>query len=656
MRRLVLALVFVALAGLFGGPVGAIAGLVLVLVWWRGGRPIHLWALGIALLAAAPLAVLATGLTAAVTPEFGVKTMAAHVLVGLGLASITLGALIESVGAPAASREEERRGEPVRVLATAGHRPEGQRTARRTVVIGLDGASWDILRPFLEAGTMPSLAALLDRAAAGSLTSTFPPYTPPAWTSAVTGVNPGRHGIFGFVRGASDAPELVHWGLVRSPALWEYLDGASIGLFHLPVTFPPPAVPGWCVGAVWLPTGREIRGYTYPLHLEERIRAISPGYAPVIGVDIRRDWRGTDLALAVRDAMAERRAVLTRLLDEWPTDVVFAVLEAPDRLQHVYYRYLAPREPASTTRRAASVRRAVAEALGELDAVVGLLDEYAGPDGVAIVCSDHGFTSWEGYLNGNVLLERAGLLSVRGMGRALRSPAAIRLASLAARAVPRRTAIKLRRRGGSLVDWDETVAYANRLGSQGFSVNLAGREPAGVVPLDDYEAVREELRSLLADVRTPAGIPFAAAIREREELYQGPAVGQAPDLLIEPEGWHWEVSDQVAGSDVFTDFSGLPLGCHHPDGVMAIRAPGGRRSDLQARIEDVLPTVLYAAGRPIPTGLDGTVRTEAFGDGWPSVVTVPGPERREAPEESSPYTEEEEEQIVQYLTDLGYLG
>jgi predicted AlkP superfamily phosphohydrolase/phosphomutase len=527
---------------------------------------------------------------------------------------------------------------------------------RRTVVIGLDGASWDILGPFLEAGTMPSLAALLDRAAAGSLTSTFPPYTPPAWTSAVTGVNPGRHGIFGFVRGASDAPELVHWGLVRAPALWDYVDGASVGLFHLPVTFPPPTVPGWCVGAVWLPTGREIHGYTYPVHLEDRIRAVSPGYAPVIGVDIRRDWRGTDLALAVRDTMAERRAVLSRLLDEWPTDVVFAVLEAPDRLQHVYYRYLSPREPESTTRRAASVRRAVAEALRELDAVVGLLDAYAGPDGVAIVCSDHGFTSWDGYLNGNVLLERAGLMSVRGMGRALRSPAAIRLASLAARALPRRTAIRLRRRTGSLVDWNETVAYANRLGSQGFSVNLAGREPAGVVPADDYEAAREELRSLLADVRTPAGGSFAAAIRDRQELYRGPEVGQAPDLLVEPEGWHWEISDQVAVRDLFTDFSGLPLGCHHPEGVIAIRAPGGRRTELSARIEDVLPTILYAAGLPVPAGLDGTARTEAFGDGWPAVVTAPASDREDAPEASSPYTEEEEEQIVQYLTDLGYLG
>ena len=71
----------------------------------------------------------------------------------------------------------------------------------KSVAIGLDGAAWHLLDPLLTAGVMPRLAALNARGAWGSLKSTVPTYTPPAWTSAATGVNPGRHGIYGFIAG-----------------------------------------------------------------------------------------------------------------------------------------------------------------------------------------------------------------------------------------------------------------------------------------------------------------------------------------------------------------------------------------------------------------------------------------------------------------------
>ena len=89
------------------------------------------------------------------------------------------------------------------------------------MVIGLDGAAWHLLDPMIERGVMPRLAALRARGASGPLVSTVPTYTPPAWTSAATGVNPGRHGIYGFHVGhAQDVPQkLVHSGRIRSPAI-----------------------------------------------------------------------------------------------------------------------------------------------------------------------------------------------------------------------------------------------------------------------------------------------------------------------------------------------------------------------------------------------------------------------------------------------------
>src|SRR5665809_34888 len=94
---------------------------------------------------------------------------------------------------------------------------------RRSVVIGLDGVTWRILDPLIENGHMPRLASLRARGAWGVLESTVPTYTPPAWTSAITGVNPGGHGIYGFIEGhaQNERRELVHSGRIEAPTIWE---------------------------------------------------------------------------------------------------------------------------------------------------------------------------------------------------------------------------------------------------------------------------------------------------------------------------------------------------------------------------------------------------------------------------------------------------
>jgi predicted AlkP superfamily phosphohydrolase/phosphomutase len=231
------------------------------------------------------------------------------------------------------------------------------------------------------------------------------------------------------------------------------------------------------------------------------------------------------------------------------------------------------------------------------------------------------------------------------------------MGAAAARLLTRRSAIRLRRRTSSLVDWPATSAVATRLGTQGFSANLAGRDEHGSVPPDRAGEVLERLRAAIEGVRTPAGAPFAASVRTRDEVYTGPLAAEAPDLLVEPDGWHWEISDRVGAAGLFEDFSGLPLGCHHPDGVFALRARDVRRSsDVRAEIADVTPTLLYAAGASVPDGLDGRVLTDLFGPRARPVVQAALPLQDPATTQESPYTEEEEAQIVKYLTDLGYLG
>jgi predicted AlkP superfamily phosphohydrolase/phosphomutase len=528
---------------------------------------------------------------------------------------------------------------------------------RRAVVIGLDGATWSVLQPLIEDGAMPALAALLDRSAWGTLRSTIPPYTPPAWTTAATGVNPGRHGIFGFVQGRAD-PRLSHWGMVRSPAIWRYLErvGRTVGLFHLPLTYPPPPVQGWAVGAVWMPTAQGITGFTYPRNLESEIRELALEYAPASGVELFEDWRDPGLADRVTATLRLRRVILADLLERRPVDLVWAVLEAPDRLHHAYYKYLDPVEPLASTPGAQEIRAAVRGAFSELDKIVRLLDDFAGSGGVAFVCSDHGATGWHGYIYGNRLLAEAGLLKLRPAGRAMGAIGVSRLGGLARRVLSDRVSYRVRRRVQSMTDPAGTVAYTARLGSQGFSLNLAGREPDGTLPPERAAETLGRLSRVLRDAQAPSGQPFFEAVHHRQDLYQGPSAEEAPDLIVEPTGSRWEVNDAMGERRLVRDFSFLPLGCHHPEGVIAVRAPGvAASSGIRADIVDVTPTILYAMDVPVPEGLDGQVRRDLFGPAAPAAASMPAEEPASV-ERETPYTAEQEAAITKYLTDLGYLG
>src|SRR5688500_20003851 len=125
--------------------------------------------------------------------------------------------------------------------------------AKPVLLLGLDGVGFPMLEPAFEAGHMPRLKAVLDRGASGVLTSPVPPYTPPGWTSIFTGVNPGKHGIFGFTLGnVQSSKGLVSLDRVTAPAIWNAANaqGVRMGLFNIPMTYPAPAVDGFAVSGM----------------------------------------------------------------------------------------------------------------------------------------------------------------------------------------------------------------------------------------------------------------------------------------------------------------------------------------------------------------------------------------------------------------------
>jgi predicted AlkP superfamily phosphohydrolase/phosphomutase len=534
---------------------------------------------------------------------------------------------------------------------------------KRAVVIGLDGAAWHLLDPLIDEGAMPNLARLRERGAAGRLSSTVPTYTPPAWTSAVTGVNPGRHGVYGFHAGnaQNERQELMHSGRIRSMPLWEMANeqGMRIGVFNLPLTYPPRPVDGWMVSGMMTPSyGHHLQGFVSPQSLEKTILDKVPDYVIEMKTSWEMDWRDEALCRRALESIEQRRIVLELLLEADPVDLVFTVLEAPDRLQHAYYRYMDPGDPMYASAQGERIRPWISSCFSAMDDIAGMLVRYAGDDGGIIVCSDHGFTGWDYSVHTNALLQRWGYLKVKPSARLIQTGVARSLVPLAKRVLPAKTARAAKSRTFSAIDWTRTKAFASPIPQQGIFLNIAGRERFGVVPLAERDALAAEIAERFNNLEGPDGSPVTDRVYRSEDVFSGHATDGAPDVLPVLRDHRYELDDEVFHRRPFSDQSHLPRGVHHPDGIGIVDGPGVNASTLlDASIMDVTPTLLYLAGLKVPEGLDGDVMRGAFDDAHMQtnpVATMPTSASDRAAEDS-PYTAEEEAEIEESLRGLGYI-
>lgn len=179
------------------------------------------------------------------------------------------------------------------------------------------------------------------------------------------------------------------------------------------------------------------------------------------------------------------------------------------------------------------------------------------------------------------------------------------------------------------------------------SLNLKGREPQGIVEPSDYDRVLEEIRGGLLGFADPeTGQRVIEDVPSKEELYSGPYVDLAPDMILQPAPlWTFSHRDQI------TDASEWPTGAHRQAGIIA--AAGGRTvpGKLGERaIADVPATVLAFSGVPAPE-LDGSAILEISG----RPVTFAGGKTKERTAVSPELSDEDQEHIAQHLRDLGYI-
>jgi predicted AlkP superfamily phosphohydrolase/phosphomutase len=536
----------------------------------------------------------------------------------------------------------------------------------RVLLLGLDGMTYNVLDPAFEAGHMPNLKRLLESGASGVLTSTVPPYTPPGWTSIFTGVNPGKHGIFGFTLGnVQRKGGLVRLDRVAAPALWNAANaqGMSVGLFNIPMTFPPPPVDGWAVAGMLTPEGggETPEDFTHPPQLAAELVKAAGEYHIDIEVNYDEDWKSTAIIERLSHNLELKRNALGHLLArDASLPMLFAVLEAPDRLMHVHYKYIDPRCEHFHSAAATPIRERAWAFFDEMDAVIGDLLAWAGNDGYVVTMSDHGFGPKDKSVNVNLALREWGLLSIGGAGSLTKSAGVRQVARRAKKLLPKSVWQKAKGAAQGSIDWSKTKAFSAPIPQQGIYVNLQGREPEGIVPEADYESVRDEIiERFQALVDPDDGKPVVDVVYKREEVMEGPQAAGAPDLFPVCRAYSYELSDGLYSPSILDDYTSLPRGFHQMDGIFGIAGPGIEpQLGLAASLYDIAPTALYLAGLKVPK-VDGRVLTDFL----PASLTEARPVEIEAMDlpnagagaEASPYSAEDEALIEESLRNLGYL-
>ncbi|MDD5640001.1 MAG: alkaline phosphatase family protein [Syntrophales bacterium] len=566
------------------------------------------------------------------------------------------------------------------------------RHSPQIIIIGLDGAGLETLETFCQQGDLPNIQKLFQEGVAGELTSISPPITPAAWTSFMTGKNPGKHGLFDFVELEDQSYNFRYTnGCSRlSSTLWELLNSAGfrVGLFNIPMTYPPEPLDGFVVAGMDTPDPES--NFIHPPRLkDELVHKFGK-----MELDIRHLGCMTNDAVRYQ-VLDELKALETRrtdmflyLLEHHPVDVAMLVFSSSDTVQHYFWHYqdirhhwhgAVPEHPFAT---------AIKEVYCHLDRQIGRILEAASSETTIIIMSDHGAGATGEYLFYlNRFLNKEGFLSLKdspkGAQRYYRRTLGVldrwlrgwlssaQKAKLAYLFPWLRLRWEAAHSGLDLIAWNKTKAFGIEvLGfPSGIWVNLKGRFPQGIVnPGAEYDSLISNLKSKLLALEVD-GRCLIPQIFHRDELFHGPLREQAPDLIL---NW-WQETRIIpkpsfaggimgpywAPAESYNPEQAEWTGTHRLQGILFLKGlpfvPLGRLKN--AHILDIAPTICYLLGVPIPDDFDGRVLSQAFTDNYfsshqLSTQHFAGTTRTKV---AATYTVTESEKISLKLKQLGYL-
>lgn len=541
------------------------------------------------------------------------------------------------------------------------------------ILLGIDGAEPSLVMRWAKEGFLPNFARLMHLGAFGTCRSTIHPLTPQAWASIVTGVGPGKHGIYDFGKRVEGK---YSFELVTSqdrcwPAFWEILNGEkSCGVINVPVSYPPDHVNGFFISGMHTP---DLKKGVYPKGLESELG----NYI----IDVMCHWyEKTDKFLDDVNKMCDaRHKAALFLAQKHPVDILFPVYVAADRVQHALWGAFTEKHierPGWVGDHGDAIFLAYKKMDGILGDYISLAKES---DARLIVVSDHGFGDLKKDVYLNSLLLKEGLMYFDPKKMRKFKPRNVPLAQDPTHDWQRYAypegPVKFgtdeelacgktdpRNKSFETIDWSKTVAYSAGLFGN-IWINQKGREPQGIVePGMEYEKMLDKITTLLESVVDPEdGEPIVDKVYKGRLLYEGQQAYKAPDLIVKMRDYAYITrgSTEFLSNEIVSKVVVNHTGNHRMQGIIGLFGPGIRKNTklTGAAVYDVVPTLLHLLGRSVPKGLDGHVLTKSMTEGFLAGNPVRYSEnvKRKRPKAEG-LTQKEQEIIRKRLRSLGYIG
>jgi len=552
----------------------------------------------------------------------------------------------------------------------------------KLLILALDGLDPNLLERWRE--RLPNLSALAERGAFRPLASTVPSMTFPAWSTFLTGVNPGEHGIFDFTARIPGRFELRFLNATRRrlPTFLRLASeqGLRVGSVGLPTTYPPEPLSGYQISGFDTPLpSKADTSYVYPRELGDRINRELGGYyfGNFNESRIGANWHRRVL-VKLLEGIERKKDLFDFLQQESSVDVLLLHVGETDTVGHHFWSFYdrkSPRYIQSADQHLSDAILAVYQAADEL---VGHARKLLQPQ-TTIVISDHGMGGTSDrmiYLNR--FLARCGLLRFSKSDSRSRWMGTLKNWGL--KWIPYRFQQQIFRvAGGRLaagvesiqrfggIDWSRTLAYSEELNYfPSIYLNRAEREPHGIVQPAEVEQVADQIRSALLSWKDPlSGSPVVKAVHRREEVYSGSETVHAPDLILElnqPDGYSYALgrSTSRAGIRQPADFKrldpkeylgrkgGTMNGSHRRLGTLIIRSDDSippLPDDVS--LLDLAPTILDLLQLDIPDWMEGkSLKSEGKRP----------PRKPFAIAEEKPYSPISERILRDRFVKLGYLG
>jgi len=544
----------------------------------------------------------------------------------------------------------------------------------KLIIIGIDGATPDLMFRWMEEGWLPNFQKIKSNGVSGKLNSVPNQRSAAAWSSFITGVNPGKHGIFEFYERVPLSHDIIFTKASsrESMSFWKYLSEKNKKhiVVNVPMTYPAEPLNGCMISGLDAP-GKTSPGFAYPPDLMNRVEQAAGPYIQEPGVtSMVMSGKARNAVDKIIESVRQRGKSVRYLMNEYEWDTLVAVFRETDPTQHCFWEDMEQND--------SLLGNAVFNVYRQIDNEVGKILEKAGKDCRIMVMSDHGF-GFRQHGTGclNQWLEQAGFLKFKKKRMAFVSD----ILKFGYQALEKSLSRGMKERLFQMVpglinkvqsrvffasiDWDHTIAYGDNV-MPVIWLNTSDISPNGVQKSHVEKVISDLKKELSENCRDAENHrPVIEWVKHREECYFGPKTRNAPDLLI-----RWKATERIAG--LCYGMNGRPIfpryptrefmvntGDHRPMGIFMAQGDGIKKniSVEGMDIVDVTAAAVYLNHLPVPEFMEGQIRHQMyekqFLDKYPVKTDKQAFDQDQI--DAIDYSEQDETALKERLRGLGYL-